>query len=31
MFAAYEKVMGPTKAEANSHQTQISEGEKCGI
>lgn len=32
MFAAHEKVMGPTKAaEANSHQTQISEGEKCGI
>ena len=32
MFAAHEKVMGLTKAaEANDHQTLISEGEKCDI
>jgi len=32
MFAAHQKVMGPTQAaEANNHQTLISEGEKCDI
>lgn len=31
MFAAHEKVMHMTKAEANNFQTQISEGEKCDI